>query len=164
VAVLGRTPRFVVFPASEREGERMPEMSLPTYASTRVPPGRSRDVIEALLQRIGVDAVRWTTMAAEETVEFRWPRANGSPLAFRLMVPFDSPKKRAQMLRALYWYLKSKIEAIELGLVDLEQEFFPQMLTQGGQTIYESVQDHGFQRLIGPDSIALPSGEPDASE
>jgi hypothetical protein len=112
--------------------------------------------------RIGVDAVRWTTMADQEGIEFRWPRPESTPLAFRFTIAFDSPTKRAQMLRVLYWYLKSKIEAIEMGLVDLEQEFLPQMLTQGGRTVYESVQDRGMEQLVGPENIALPSGEPDA--
>lgn len=136
--------------------------SLPSYAQTRVQPGQSRDSIEKLLTRIGVDLFRWTTMAGTEGIEFRWPRPESSPVAFRFLIHFDSPTKRAQMLRVLYWYLKSKVEAIEFGLVDMEQEFFPQMLTPGGQTVYEAVQDSGMERLVGPDMIALPPGNDDA--
>jgi len=137
----------------------MRRTTLPSYASTRVAPGQSRDGIEKLLERIGVDLFRWTTMANTEGIEFRWPRPEGEPIGFRFAIHFDSPAKRAQMLRVLYWYLKSKIEAIELGLVDVEQEFFPQMLTQGGRTVYESVQERGLEELVGPDLIALPAGE-----
>jgi hypothetical protein len=115
------------------------------------------------LQRLGVDAFRWTTEGEREGLEFRWPRPDRPPAAFRLIVYFNSERQRAQLLRALYWYLKAKVEAIEFGLVDIEQEFFPQMLIPGGQTVFEAIKDDGLARLISPDIIALPEGRPDAS-
>ena len=132
---------------------------LPSYANTTVPAGRSREVIEELLRRVGVDAFRWTTINETEGIEFRWPRPEGSPIAFRLLIHFESPSQRAQMLRVLYWYLKSKIEAVEAGLVDMEQEFLPHMLMPSGQTVYEATVEAGsFERLAGPSTIALPEG------
>lgn len=136
--------------------------SLHSYAQTNVPPGRSRDVIERLLSRIGVETFRWTNTADAEGIEFLWPRPEGSPVGFRLVIRFDTPARRAQMLRALFWYLKAKIEAIEFGLLDTEQAFLPHMLTPGGQTVFERIQDGDMEALIGPDMIALPSGGDDA--
>jgi len=136
---------------------------LDSYAQTGVTPGRSHEQIERLLQRLGVDAFRWTTEGEREGLEFRWPRPDRPPAAFRLIVYFNSERQRAQLLRALYWYLKAKVEAIEFGLVDIEQEFFPQMLIPGGQTVFEAIKDDGLARLISPDIIALPEGRPDAS-
>lgn len=133
---------------------------LHTYASTSVSPARSREVIERLLKRIGVDGFRWTVLADSEGIEFRWPRPNRTPAGFRLQIHFDGPRKQAQMLRVLYWYLKSKIEAIEAGLVDMEEEFMPHMLMPSGQTVYEAVQDAGFEQLVGPSQIALPEARP----
>lgn len=135
---------------------------LQSYAHTGVSPGRSHDSIEKLLERIGVDLFRWTSTIDAEGIEFRWPRPEGSPVAFRLVIRFDSPARRAQMLRALYWYLKAKIEAIEFGLLDTEQAFLPHMLTPGGKTVFERIQDGDMEALIGPDMIALPSGDEEA--
>lgn len=137
--------------------------SLRSYAQTNVSPGQSRDVIEKLLGRIGVDAFRWTNTVQAEGIEFMWPRPEGAPIGYRLVIHFDAPAKRAQMLRALFWYLKAKIEAIEFGLLDTEQAFLPHMLTPGGQTVFERIQDGNVEALIGPDLIALPPGADDAS-
>ena len=133
--------------------------SLTSYAHTRVSPGQSRDVIEKLLARIGVEAFRWTNTVNAEGIEFMWPRPEGSSVGYRLVIHFGSQAQRAQMLRALFWYLKAKIEAIEFGLLDTEQAFLPHMLTPGGQTVFERVQEGGMEALIGPDMIALPTGE-----
>ena len=135
-----------------------PRSSLHSYAETRVTPGQSHDAIEKLLRRIGVDAFRWESTVDAEGILFRWPRPNDSPVAFRLVIHFDSERRRAQMLRALFWYLKAKIEAIEFGLVDIEQEFFSHRLTSGGQTVYEAVQDGGLESLVSPEIVALPPG------
>lgn len=137
--------------------------SLRSYAQTNVSPGQSRDVIERLLERIGVDAFRWTTIGNKEGIEFRWPRPDETPISYRLVIQFDTPRRRAQMLRALYWYLKAKIEAIEFGLLDTEQAFLPHMLTRGGETIYDRIQAGHIESLVGPDMIALPPGGDDAS-
>lgn len=80
-------------------------------------------------------------------------------MGYRLVIHFGSQAQRAQMLRALFWYLKAKIEAIEFGLLDTEQAFLPHMLTPGGQTVFERVQEGDMEALIGPDMIALPAGE-----
>ena len=132
--------------------------SLRSYAETKVSPGQSRDTIEKLLRRIGVDIFRWTSTADAEGIEFRWPRPEGAPVGFRLVIHFDTARERAQMLRALFWYLKAKIEAIEFGLLDVEQAFLPHMLTPGGQTVYDRIREGDMEALIGPDILALPAG------
>lgn len=137
--------------------------SLQSYAQTNVSPGQSHDAIEKLLQRIGVDAFRWTSTIDHEGIEFSWPRPEEGRIAFRLVIQFGDLRKRAQMLRALFWYLKAKIEAIEFGLLDTEQAFLPHMLTPGGQTVYDRIRDGDMEALIGPDMIALPPGADGAS-
>jgi hypothetical protein len=132
--------------------------ALSSYAQTRVSPGQSHEAIEKLLGRIGVDAFRWTSLIDREGIEFNWPRPDGTPIGFRLVIRFDTAARRAQMLRALFWYLKAKIEAIEFGLLDMEQAFLPHMLTPGGRTVFERVQQGDMEALIGPDMIALPEG------
>lgn len=127
--------------------------SLESYAATRVSPGRSKEQIEELLARVGAVGFRWssrTTMPGEEILEaaLEW---DGKELAFRLTASYEDERERKQMLRALYWHLKAKIEAIQFGLVELEREFLPYLLTAKGETI--------FDELGGLNMRLLPAGD-----
>ena len=116
--------------------------ALTSYKSTSVPPYKTREDIEGLLIRVEAQGFRWSNNFKAEILEaaLHW---QGKTLAFRLTVAFDSDKARAQRLRALYWYLKAKIEAIQFGIVDLEQEFLPYLLVSGGQTFFEQTTEAG---------------------
>lgn len=48
----------------------------------------------------------------------------------RVLIPNipNNEKQRNQAYRLLFWYLKSKFEAVETGLVDFEQEFLPHLM------------------------------------
>ncbi len=48
----------------------------------------------------------------------------------RVLIPNvpDDERRRNQAYRLLFWYLKSKFEAVETGLVDFEQEFLPHLM------------------------------------
>ncbi len=129
--------------------------SLQSYASTAVTPGRTKEQIEDLLQHVGAVGFRWssrTTLPGEEILEagLEW---NGRELAFRLKVAFEDDRQRKQRLRALYWYLKAKVEAIQFGLVDLEQEFLPYLLTHTGETIFDSLGGQDMKLLAAPSEI-----------
>jgi len=112
--------------------------SLQSYINTSVAPGKTKDDIEHLLQRVGADAFRWSSMAGHETLEasLEW---GGRRVAFRLSIDYEDDRQRKQKLRALFWYLKAKIEAIQFGLVDLEHEFLPYLLTASGRTVFEDL-------------------------
>ena len=131
----------------------MPKESLKSYAYTRVAPGKSKEQIEALLVRVGAVGFRWVSRIGESEILEAGLEWNGKQLAFRLQVSFASEDERKQKLRALYWYLKAKVEAIEFGLVDLEQEFLPALITSSGETVYEHLGGQNMKLL------ALPDGE-----
>jgi len=131
--------------------------ALRSYAQTSVSPGQSRENIEKLLRRVGVEAWRWTTGPDVEGIEFALPRPGKAAAGYRLVIRFENQAERGRMLRVLYWYLKSKIEAIEEGLVSMEQEFLSHMLMPGGDTVYEAVTAEGLERLVAPAAIALPA-------
>ena len=134
----------------------MPRESLKSYASTRIAPSKSKEQIEELLIRVGAVGFRWISRIGQNEVLEAGLEWNGRQLAFRLQVSFESEDERKQKLRALYWYLKAKVEAIEFGLVDLEQEFLPSLITSSGETVYEHLGGENMQLL------ALPEGQ-DAS-
>jgi hypothetical protein len=128
-------------------------MSLASYANTGVPPGRSKEQIEELLIKVGAVGFRWssrTTLPGEEVLEagLEW---QGREVAFRLKVTYEDERERKQRLRALYWYLKAKVEAIIFGLVDLEREFLPYMLTASGETVFDHLGGQNMRLLAAPE-------------
>ncbi len=113
-----------------------------TYEGTEVPVYRSRDQIEELLMKVGARGFRWGRLVGEREELEAMIAIDGRSLAFRLSVNYTTDKEHRQRMRALYWYLKAKIEAILFGLVDLEQEFLPYLLVKGNQTVFQSVHEH----------------------
>lgn len=130
----------------------MPRESLKSYASTNVAPGKTKEQIEELLIRVGAVGFRWVSRIGSDEVLEAGLMWKDRELAFRLSVSFEDEQERKQKLRALYWYLKAKVEAIEFGLVDLEQEFLPSLLTSSGETVYEHLGGENMKLL------ALPEG------
>ncbi len=132
-------------------------MSLKSYANTSVGAGRSKEQIEKLLHKVGAVGFRWDSALPQEgvgvsaagyeqlTAALSW---NGRKLAFRLRIEYTSDKQQRQNLRALYWYLKAKIEAIEFGIVDLEREFLSYMLAPSGQTMYDELGGANMRLLL----------------
>ena len=127
--------------------------SLESYANTSVAPGRTKEQIEELLTRVGAVAFRWasrTILPGEDVLEagLEW---KGRELAFRLSIQFEDERQRKQRLRALYWYLKAKVEAIQFGIIDLEQEFLPYLITASGETVYDHLGGANMKLLALPE-------------
>ena len=129
----------------------MSKSALKSYANTTVSPHRSKEQIEELLQRVGATGFVWKSFTGEETIQalLEW---QGKKLGFQIEIRYEDERERKQRLRAMYWYLKSKIEAIQFGLVELEREFLPYLLTQSGRTVFEEIGENL------PTMLALPSG------
>ena len=123
--------------------------SLRSYSNTSVTPGATKEQVDKLLAKIGAVGFRWSSMANRETLEafLEW---NGKKIGFRLHVDYEDERERKQRLRALYWYLKAKVEAIQFGLVDLEREFLPYLLTASGQTVYDELGGKNMRLLAAP--------------
>lgn len=128
--------------------------SLKSYASTSVSPGQSRDAIQRLLETVGAKGFRWSSSVGypgHEMLEagLEWEER---PIAFRLEVNFEDQRQHRQMMRALYWYLKAKVEAIQFGLVDLEREFLPYLLVAGGETVFDHLGGAHLKLLEAPEA------------
>jgi len=134
-------------------------MSLRSYANTTVGAGRSKEQIELLLKKVGAIGFNWVSHIPfkedGEGIEgleqlnamLRW---QSRKVSLRLSIRWVTDKQQRQNLRALYWYLKAKIEAIEFGIVDLEQEFMPYMLAPSGQTLYDELGGAHNRLLAAP--------------
>lgn len=137
----------------------MATTALRSYVHTSVSAGRSKENIELLLRRVGAIGFRWDSglpgLDSEGASGFEQLAArikwHGHDLAFRLRIEYANDRGQRQNLRALYWYLKAKIEAIEFGIVDLEQEFLPYMLAPSGQTMYDELGGSEVLMLSAPE-------------
>ena len=133
------------------------------YEDTRVSVAQSKAQIEKLLKKFNVKAMRFTTYPAVATLEF--VRTQGDViLPYRITV---KPKLREfarnagteldraerQVWRVVYWWLKAKLEAVEFGLVEFEQDFLPYLLLETEKGV-SPVAEVFFERLAG--KVALP--------
>lgn len=150
----------------------MPRASKPKvtgpYADTKVHYLKSQGEIGALLSKNGVQDTRFTNLSSigQLILEFTRPQMlpDGREIrpAVRILVPDINDDNRNQKHRLLYWFLKSKFEALEAGLVEFIEEFFPYMLVPHGDrvaTIYEVLGARYTQALASgqvPDLQLLP--------
>lgn len=124
--------------------------------STSVSAERSRAEIERILKRYGAEEFAYATRRDMAVIQFT---ADGRSIRFT--VPLPDPVDRSfsttptgqrrtekqtreryeqavrQRWRALTLIVKSKLEAVESGIVTFEQEFFAHILLPGGSTVYE---------------------------
>ena len=129
-------------------------MSLASYANTSVSAGRTKEQIEKLLDKVGATGFRWDSTRPngdlcgfeQITAGLEW---NDKKVAFQLRITYEDERKQRQNLRALYRYLKAKIEAIEFGIVDLE--FLPYLLASSGRTMYDELGGPRLRLLTTPE-------------
>ncbi len=72
-------------------------------------------------------------------------------------IPTDDDRARNQMYRLLYWYIKSKFEAVATGLVDFEQEFLPHLMIKDKSGFVGTV----WQMMKKPYENLIAGGETD---
>jgi len=130
------------------------------YEDTSVSTDKSKAQIEKLLKKFNVKAIRFTGYPSYGILEFVREVADKQFVPYRLTV---KPKVRdwshntaseldraeRQVWRVVYWWLKSKLEAIEFGLVEFEQDFLPYMMLTDGQGRTDTVDHIFFERLAG---------------
>lgn len=118
-----------------------------SFINTRVAPAKTRQQINSLLRQKGAVAVRSTEGESPNrpgkdyyAIEFIHGEQR---LAARVSVSFDkdSPSAERQAMRAMYWHLKSKFEAIEHGIEDFAAAFMPYLITDDGKTVAEHLKE-----------------------
>lgn len=135
-------------------------MVKPAYEETRVSVPQTQAYIQNLLKKFNVKATRFTSYPSYATLEFAREIGKDQLVGYRINV---KPKVREsssnasreldraerQVWRVVYWWLKSKLEAIEFGLVEFEQDFLPYMLLRDDQGHSDTVSKLFFERLVG---------------
>src|SRR4030042_327914 len=141
-------------------------MARKPYQDTAVSTGRTQEQLDALLQKRGIHVTRWTAFPDLIRFEFQ-PKKEG--IAYRVEIKVEagynareSEQIRRAAYRTLFWYVKSKFEAMDAGLADLEREFMPYMITGPDRVFFQEVAEamaHGARSLpLGQDSPLLPVG------
>lgn len=92
-----------------------------------------------MLYDFGAEAVQFTTAKdGSVKLEFAWKvdaeEGKKRWMAFRVRPPMmlktDGTEHPAATMRLLYWWLKSKLEAVKYGLTDMVEEFLPNVVAQ----------------------------------
>lgn len=150
---------------------------LENYRNTTVNWGKSQADIMKLLNSRGIADIQFTSVSHETAsrggLEME-PNTYAIVLMFqkderigdgvsgkipvRIILPNirqDDPKALNQFYRVLFWYLKTKFEAIDTGLVEFAEEFMPHLQIQGKQGFVGRLWDQFKQNYY----RALETGE-----
>lgn len=157
---------------------------MPRYASsTSVAVEKSRAEIETVLTKYGAEAFGYRTSQSAAMIEFAW---QGRHVRFLLPLPDRSarefqftPAGRRRLSadksvqaweqacrsrwRALLLAVKAKLECVEIGISQFDQEFFAFLVDPiTGHTIYEEVRPRLEARHEGREVPLLNPPEPDS--
>lgn len=133
------------------------------YATTQVSPEHSKADIEHLLKINGIQDMQWTTLNGQTELKFLWKvivKGVERKIAFSFVPPTVERQKRQSgyglvkitddriAFRILFYYLKSKLEAVKFGLETMEQEFMAHIIvslpdgtrTSVGQQLEEAIE------------------------
>lgn len=129
------------------------------YRDTEVKVSNSQEAIRKLLSKHDVKATRFTFAGDLAAVEFV---RHDQPYRITARGLGMDDKSDRQIWRVLYFWLKSKMEAIDFNLMKFETEFLPYAVISNGRksaTVAEAVRprleagtldpDDPFRRLLG---------------
>ena len=105
------------------------------YSSTRVGWGQTQGDIIALLAKYGITDIRFTNYAGKAVVEFLLPDKHW-PVRLSMPVDISDRKEADRRYRVLFWYIKSKLEAANSEVTDMETEWLPYVVI-GPSTVSE---------------------------
>lgn len=150
------------------------------YDTTSVSAAKSQDDIRKVLLKYGVTDNRFTECwPSGVSVEFNWlRRGDDKVIRIRMVVSPDRKRmeatrkkygesktqaalrredqERRRIYRLLYWRIKTKLEAVEHGIVEFEQEFLADIVLPGGPTVWEEIKPKFDAYLEGVKRLALP--------
>ena len=128
------------------------------YKQTQVNWGKSQAQITKLLEQQGVLDTRFSFLQSQNQLicEFNYPtelKNKSVIVGVRILLPiYDcNEKAKNQIHRALFYYLKTKFEALNFGLVEFIQEFMPHLIISdkgGSKTLYQIISPQYKKGLV----------------
>ena len=147
------------------------------YQDTEVNWLKSQGEIGALLEKYGIKDFQFSSISTQRVLvlQFVHPTKGKDGVTVQVPVRITIPNVRGdnrnQMFRLLFYWLKSKFEALNFGLVEFEEEFFAHLVVPDGYgnttTIYRRLAPQYMEGLASgrvpelnlmPDRM-LPAGE-----
>ena len=112
------------------------------YQDTEVHWLKSQGEIGALLEKQGIKDFQFSSIGSQRILALQFVRPTRQkdgttlPIPVRITIPNVHEDNRNQVHRLLYFWLKSKFEALNFGLVEFTEEFFAHLVVpdQYGQT------------------------------
>jgi len=107
------------------------------YLKTKVNYYRTQEVINNLLEKQKITEIRHTQLKDQIILEFNYPFPEKQELKLGVRFILSLPKTdndkerdriRNQYYRALFYVLKSKLEAVEFGIREFGQEFLGDLI------------------------------------
>jgi hypothetical protein len=148
-----------------------------SYKDTRVSVDQTQGAIRRMLQYHNAKGVQFREDWAANTLGFSFIHAKKTETAEIPMIvhmhiqiwpkgkkPWDATEssrqqRERQVWRALYWYLKAQLEAVEFGLRTFEDAFLADVVVQDGRTVGDVIREglvEGKMRL----ALPSPTGDP----
>lgn len=130
-----------------------------SYYRTTVPIYKTQNEIRTILQKFGLQGIRFTQYKNVGIIEFILLK-NGKEMAFRFK--YDFPEKemfQRQVYRALFYYLKNRFLAIEFGITTVEEEFLQELilkLPDGTDTTVKELVKDQLSQLEFDSTLQLP--------
>ena len=138
-----------------------------SYYRTPTPIYKTQNEIRTILQKFGLQGIRFTEYKNIGIIEFILNREN-KEYTFRFK--FTLPEKeiyRKQVYRALFHYLKNRFMAVEFGINSVEQEFLQELvlkLPNGSNSTVKEILGENITTLQYSKNLLLPFKEKDKNE
>jgi len=160
---------------------------LKPYKHTSIPWERSQGDINGLLVKHRAIGVQWTYMFEENMVSFRFKTRTeingvekeiGVEIRTKIHIPIKKDRSgyvvevdakhirqaKNQAYRAVYWWMKAQLEAVEFGIQKIEQVFFSNIVcrlasgetTTLGQALKAGILNQTDFQLESPEVALLP--------
>jgi len=139
---------------------------MPYAEKTSVPVSRSKEQIEAMLLKVGVEKFAYMLDSVHTLLMFSY---GGIPYRIQIDIPSrdtweGSEKSRDQEIRRLWrvaWLIvKNRVVFIEEGGEPFQAAFMPYMAVEGDSTLYEKMQGALEEGKISKALPAIPFFEP----
>lgn len=130
------------------------------YSNTLVSAEKSMGDAIALLRKREATGLQWTEEGTRATLRFRWMSTSGAELCARFTLEWKMPpaprgvrrsskqlgealdREKRRLFRVLVHFVKNLLEAVDGGLLTLEQALLPHLEDATGRTVSELITPH----------------------
>jgi hypothetical protein len=133
------------------------------YSGTSIRPEKTQADISHELVKYGIRNIQHTQIEKGFSVAFQAVvEGSDKPITIRIDMPYDENQdhedrigwvEQRRLYRALYWYVKSMLEAWDSGVKTFAEIFLPHIVLPGGRTV--------IQDLLPKYALALEAGHLD---